>query len=105
MAAQLIEIETGSLFSDIQSMTGEVGEAEQQTSQMFEAMAELDRMWDGAANAAFIHQFQIDYESMQNLCAEVRHLISCMEYAKKRYEECEDEVYQTIAAIKLGGGA
>ena len=104
MGIQYIEIETNSLTSDIRTMQDEVGEAERQTNQMFEAMAELDQMWDGPANAAFNRQFQIDYERMKSMCSEVRHLISCMEYARDQYDQCEDEVYRAVAAIRLEGG-
>ena len=105
MAIQFIEIDTNPLSSDIQTMIEQVTQVEHQTDRMFDAMAELDRMWDGAANAAFNQQFQIDNEYMKNLCTEVRHLIDCMKYAKEHYEQCEEEVYRSVAAIRLGGGA
>ena len=105
MSANLIEIETERLQSDIQKMTDAVQEAQKQTDAMFESMKQLDAMWDGQANAAFQAQFLADHTSMQELCEEVRSLITCMEFAKKTYELCEEEAYQKIMALQLEGGA
>lgn len=103
MAIDHIEIETSSLSSDIKSMTEKTNNVENQINEMFDSMAELDTMWDGSANEAFRNQFQIDYQTMKELIKEVRYLISCMEYAKKRYEECEDDTYALISSIRLEG--
>lgn len=104
MSVNLIEIETESLQSDITKMTEAVGNAQKQTDAMFETMAELDTMWDGQANEAFKAQFALDHTAMQELCNEVVNLISCMEFAKQTYEQCEDEVYQKIMALQMEGG-
>ena len=62
-------------------------------------------MWDGPANEAFQAQFNADHARMEELHSELRRLISCMEYARAQYDQCEDEVYQAIASIPLEGGA
>lgn len=104
MSIEHIEIETGSLSADIQNMTDKINNLEQKINKMFDSMQELDHMWDGSANEAFRNQFNIDYQTMKELIKELRYLINCMEYAKKRYEECEDDVYSLISSIRLEGG-
>lgn len=104
MSVNLIEIETERLQNDIQKMTEAVEDAEKQTGAMFDSMNELDSMWDGPANNAFRAQFQTDHASMEEMCKEVRELISCMEFARKSYDQCEDDVLGKIQSLKLEGG-
>lgn len=104
MSVNLIEIETQALQNDITKMTETVGTVQSKTDAMFETMAALDTMWDGQANEAFKAQFALDHLAMQELCSEVVNLISCMEFAKKTYEQCEEEVYQKIMALQMEGG-
>lgn len=104
MSINLIEIETQMLQSDIDKMTEAVEIVQSQTDAMFDTMAELDTMWDGQANEVFKAQFALDHIAMQDLCNEVVNLISCMDFAKKTYEQCEDEVYQKIIALQVEGG-
>ncbi len=101
MAENLIEISTEQLQSDINKMTEQQEEALKNTDQMFSTMKELDSMWDGVANEAFQAQFEADYEAMKELCEEVRTLISCMEFAKKEYDQCESAVADAVAAIRV----
>ncbi len=99
-----IEIETESLASDIQSMTQAVEELEGQTKEMYQLMEELDQMWDGPANEAFQAQFAADHEEMERFCRALREMIGEMEYARRAYEQCEEEVYEAVTAIQMEGG-
>lgn len=103
--SNLIEIETERLQNDIDKMTEAVQDAQTQTDEMFDTMNQLDAMWDGQANEVFRAQFLTDHTAMQELCDEVRSLISCMEFAKRSYDQCEEDVYQKILSLNLEGGA
>jgi len=101
MAISSIEISTERLQEDIRRMSECQQEAERQTKRMFETMQELDSMWDGPANQAFQAQFTADHQTMEELCREVRSLISCMEFARKEYDQCESAVYDAVAALHI----
>lgn len=105
MALERIEIETEALASDIRTVTENTEQVQKQIQHMFEQIQELDQKWDGPANEAFQAQFNADHARMEELHSELRRLISCMEYARAQYDQCEDEVYQAIASIPLEGGA
>lgn len=99
MAVKEIEIETNTLDKDIKELTGELENARKYIQTMTEDMAELDSMWDGPANEAFMAQFGQDVQYAQELCTMVQKLTECMEYAKKQYDTCDAEVSSLIASI------
>ncbi|BAL00625.1 hypothetical protein OBV_34260 [Oscillibacter valericigenes Sjm18-20] len=105
MSSSCIEIETECLQTDIVQMTEAVQDAKKKSEAMFTTIQELDTMWDGPANEIFRAQFLNDHTAMQELCGEVENLISCMEFAKKSYEQCEEEVYEKVLSLKLEGDA
>lgn len=99
MAVKEIEIETNTLDKDIRELTGALESARKFIQTMTEDMAELDSMWDGPANEAFMAQFGQDVQYAQELCNMVQKLAECMEYAKKQYDICDGEVSSLIASI------
>lgn len=99
MAYKEIEIETTALTRDIIDLTGELEDAKKSISTMADDMRQLDSMWDGPANEAFMQQFALDEQYAQELCNMVQKLIECMEYAKKQYDLCETEVGSLVRSI------
>lgn len=96
-----IEIDTGVLQGDIGTMNSNVRELRQRISELEGEEAELSSMWIGAANAAFRKQFAVDMEFMKEVAETVDKLIACMEFAKKEYDKCENEVGDLIASIRI----
>lgn len=96
-----ITVNTSTLAGDIGELRGALSSARAQLEEMFGQVAELDAMWDGPANQEFNRQFGNDYENAKNLCAMVESLLACMEYARDRYNRCENEVNGVVAAIPL----
>lgn len=99
MAYKEIEIETIALNRDIMELTSELEDAKKCISTMADDMRQLDGMWDGPANEAFMQQFALDEQYAQELCSMVQKLIECMEYAKKQYDLCENEVSSLVSSI------
>lgn len=99
MAVKEIGIETDTLDKDIKELSGELESARKLIQTMAEDMTELDSMWDGLANEAFMAQFGQDVQYAQELCNMVQKLTECMEYAKKQYDICDGEVSSLIASI------
>lgn len=99
MASKEIEVNTDMLASDTNQLTQQLQTARQFIKTMSEDMVQLDSMWDGPANEAFMAQFNNDAQYAEELCKMVEKLIECMENAKKQYDTCEAEVSSLIASI------
>lgn len=96
-----ITVNTATLAGDIDKLKGALSSARAQLKEMFGQVTELDTMWDGPANVEFNRQFGIDYEGAKKMCETVESLLASMEYAKDRYNRCENEVHSVVAAIAL----
>lgn len=99
--AQIIEINSNTLASDIEAMQQNLGNIINDVENMYAAIAMLDGMWDGPANIAFRQQFLKDKEDMDGVCQEIQHLIDCMTFAKDEYNNCENEISSIINAIRV----
>lgn len=99
--AQEIEINTGSLNRDIESMQTHLDKITGDLSKMYDAVALLDKMWDGPANDAFRQQFMSDKEQMQDVCDTIQKIIDCMMFASKEYDTCEADVHNLVASIRI----
>lgn len=96
-----IEIDTCSLDRDAGAMTEKLARVEREVDGMFEAVRELDRMWDGPANQAFVQMFRRDYETMQELCGALRTLTGCMAAAGRAYGRGENTVGSVVSSIRI----
>lgn len=96
-----IEINTGALDRDTGSLNGTLDRIDREMGGMFDAVQTLDGMWDGPANAAFVQQFRIDYESMQEICKGVRALVRSMEDASRKYVAGENQVNGIVSSIRI----
>jgi len=97
--ANIIEIETNMLNSDVSSLRSLIEDVRTRKNNLLNHMNELDGMWDGPANQEFIRQYQIDDAELSELCDALIRAVDCMEFAKTNYDSCEDEVSQIIASI------
>ena len=98
--ANKIQVNTQSLGSDANTMNTALTAIRNSMKSVFEAVSELDRMWDGPANEAFNAEFKKDKETMDKQCTSVEKLIECMNSAKKDYEKCENQVQSAVSAIR-----
>ncbi len=96
-----IGVNTDTLRSQVENLRTEIGQAESEMAKMYEAVQELDGMWDGPANEAFKTQFLDDKEFMEELCKTVREIIGSMDNARTEYEVCESAVRQLIDEIRI----
>ncbi len=96
-----IAVNTEILGRKVSDLDGELSGIRSGINQMFDAVAELDTMWDGPANDAFRQQFLLDKNEMQDLCKELEGIFHSMDNAKKEYEQCENDVRQLIAEIRI----
>lgn len=96
-----ITVNTSTLASDITALREAVSMARAGLEEVFSQMAELDAMWEGPASQEFHRQFGNDYKDAGNLWDKVETMLACIEYAKERYNQCENETRDVIAAITL----
>ena len=96
-----IKINSAALRNDSKKVAELVGNAEKELKEAYTAMKELDAMWEGPANEAFVHQFVADYENFKSVCEYVKSFSSQLELAAKEYERCEENVNSAIKAIRV----
>lgn len=96
-----IEIDTVCLREDIKSLQETLAQLERQIGRTTDTLTELDAMWDGPANQAFLESYRKNRVIFDDFCKELKALAGCMEYAARQYEACEDDVYETVSAIKV----
>lgn len=99
--ADIIEINIGTLATDIESMQTELANLRDDIRIAFEALAELDTMWDGPANEAFNQAAKNDHELLNQMCDIIKGLISYMENARDEYRKCENAVSAEIDTIRI----
>lgn len=99
--ADIIEINIETLATDIESMQTELTNLRDDIRIAFEALAELDTMWDGPANEAFNRAAKSDHELLNQLCDTIKGLISYMENARDEYRKCENTVSAEIDTIRI----
>lgn len=103
MAIKQIAIDTGILQNDITAYEEALNTVKSKMDNMFTNMKELDTMWEGEANNAFMVQFNKDYSSMKELCNLLTKLLEDLKLAKKEYDQCDSSVNTVINAIQIEG--
>ena len=94
-----VNIET--LEQDIKDLEETLASIRGEMNGMFESVSELDKMWDGPANAVFVQQFLTDKGIFEDLCESVDGIIDSMNNAKTTYRKCEANVKSEIDKIKV----
>ncbi len=96
------EVNMQTLGTDITAMENVVGDIRNDMVHMFDQVTEMDSMWDGPANEAFVQQFMLDKEMFEELCRSVDKVLESMTEANISYKNCEEQVGETINSIKIG---
>jgi WXG100 family type VII secretion target len=96
-----LEIETGRLQRDIDSLKSYLNSMRQTGDNMMAGIRALSSMWEGEAKEAFTVQFQSDYETLQSMEQIIEDLIKTLEFAEEQYVTCENDVASIISAIRV----
>ena len=99
--ADIIEINIGTLATDIGEMQTEIQKLRDEMEKAFTSVGELDAMWTGPANDAFNQAFRSDHEAMGEMCKTMDSLVGYMENARDEYRRCEEAVSSEIDAIRI----
>ncbi len=101
MSVNYLKVDTNNLKNDAAEIRSLTDNAVNNLKKMYDRMSELDAMWDGLANQAFMAQFQADYQSFTDICSEINRLCEDMSAASGKYNSCENQVYATVASINI----
>ncbi len=99
--ADYIEVNMKTLETDTGNMEEKLGVVKNDMKSMFDAVAELDTMWDGPASTEFQRQFNVDKQIFDEVCRAVEGMLDSMRNAIKSYNECEAAVSTEISRIKI----
>ena len=101
MAISYIRTDTDQLAGDIRQLKEAVVRVEQSQGELSNEITQLNRMWKGVANLEFRRQLERDFSYMDEILAELDLFIQEMENAKKDYTRCENEVLETVNAVRI----
>lgn len=101
MAADKIAVQLNLLERDIKGIQGELRGVRTDIQQLYRQVQELDAMWEGDANAAFVNQFNTDHRLMNELCDFIEEFVARLEFAATSYIKCENEVGDIVSAIQI----
>ncbi len=99
--ADYIEVNMSTLGQDIQEMESTLRKVTGDMNEMFNAVNELDAMWDGPANRAFVEQFLKDKQMFEEMSEAISGVIDSMQNARQSYKKCEAGVSEEIDRIRV----
>ena len=99
--ADVIGVDLEKMGKDIQTLTDNIKTIREDINQLFCIVEELDSMWDGQANEAFMNQFNQDNENFKIVCDNVEGMIKEMNEARNEYIKCEEYVGSEIDTLKF----
>lgn len=96
-----IRISTEQLERDRTEVQEELGGVHKAVEELGEEMQSLGTTWEGPAWQTFQSQVASDIENMQGICGKIAEFISHMEYAEQEYKNCDNQVQDLIAGIRI----
>ncbi len=101
MAVNEVEININALSEDIEKLQSAVQQMDEKVKNVFDAVGELGKMWEGPEKAEFLQQIESDYDACQEMCGILCDLIGGLTYAKEEYRECEQRIDDLIKAVQI----
>lgn len=96
-----IEVDTVQLNQDKNTAHDMIISVQADLERIYQQVVELDAMWDGVANEAFIKVFASDRQLFDMICGEGKALVNSINSARIEYEKCEVQVNDVIKAIRI----
>lgn len=101
MSSTAIEVNTGRLKTDAESVSVYIKAMQSQLDEMEKSVAELNVMWEGPAKEAFVKKFHSDEQDMLSVIKELEAIYSYEDQAKSVYEQCEKTINGMINDITV----
>ncbi|MBQ8982071.1 MAG: WXG100 family type VII secretion target [Lachnospiraceae bacterium] len=101
MAINKIAVNTNVLDQDIKKIDADLKSIRTELGKLNDEIKELDTMWDGQANKAFVKQYSDDYTAMIGLLDDLVRYSSTLVTAKDTYNKCEQNVDEIVRSIDI----
>ena len=101
MAENEVEVNLNALCEDIEKLQAAVQQMDDKVKNVFDAVGELGRMWEGPEKEGFLRQIESDYQSCQEMCEILRDLIGRLTYAEGEYRKCEQRIDDLVDAVRI----
>ena len=101
MAENEVEVNLNALCEDIEKLQAAVQQMDDKVKNVFDAVGELGRMWEGPEKEGFLRQIESDYQSCQEMCEILRDLICGLTYAEGEYRKCEQRIDDLVEAVRI----
>ena len=101
MSESYLAMDTDLLKQDMETFRSQMAEFRQEMEAMREEAGQITTIWEGAASRSFVGQMAQDYNRMEEICKEMEQYLHCMEEAHKSYINCENQIADTIAALRI----
>ncbi len=101
MQINRIEVDTGRINADIESLRTGLEAARDHLKQLSDRITAMNGMWSGDANDVMKLRFQSDYGSLQALCKDVQGLITRLETIRQAYDTCENNVKDVVNSLTV----
>lgn len=101
MAVDYLQIDTDKMKSDLTETYNLLKEASKSIDDMYSLVGNLNEMWSGPANAAFVAQFNNDYSETKKYLNSIHRIIDKLSYECDEYNKCEHSVVDIVAAVSI----
>ena len=85
MAENEVEVNLNALCEDIEKLQAAVQQMDDKVKNVFDAVGELGRMWEGPEKEGFLRQIESDYQSCQ----------------EREYRKCEQRIDDLVEAVRI----
>ena len=86
---------------DIDSFESTRGRVDQTAKRLFQAVLELNSMWEGAAHDAFEQSFKADNATVEEVLQFLTGYKNDLDTAHQEYTKCENNVSGIIGALRV----
>ena len=101
MAKTVIEVNTGTLRTDVTNIQGEIRSLRSEAGKLRSAADQLSGMWDGPAKQAFMSAVKDDLGRLDALIQAMEKFTVQTSDAREEYDKCENAVSGIISAIRV----
>ena len=95
-----IKQNTSLLQAEINKLDGYARQLETESNTLFQALTQLNGMWEGAAHDTFVNKFTSDRETWKSMLVDLQKMIEKMRTAKQEYDKCESRVINYVRQLR-----
>ena len=101
MASSIIEVNTNTLKSNMETMQGHIHGLRKSAESLRNISGQLDNMWDGEAKQAFVTAVRDDLNRLETLISAMEKYTGKTDEARGEYDRCESAVSQIVSSIRV----